>query len=192
MLPLLFKPSFDFLITCWRFDRIPTQIPVYFIDFLRNYYQSHTTLRFIADLPSLNSKALLSNLSGYSDPNDLTSAIWNGKISTFITLFQHSIGADSSFEACILCPYSNVQIECLNALNARWGFVMQAKTRSEMMDDVRSKMPSGVACLVAEDGGKVQMILYVSRDLHDRFTAPALRNRLPASKKASAMSVPTR
>ena len=93
-------------------------------------------MRFIANLPSLSSKALLSNLSGYSDPNDLTSAIWNGKISTFITLFQHSIGADSAFEACILCPYSNVQIECLNALNARWGFVMQAKTRSEMMDDV--------------------------------------------------------
>ena len=51
---------------------------------------------------------------------------------------------------------------------------MNVKALREMMDDVRSKMPSGVACLVAEDGGKVQMILYVSKDLHDRFTAPAL------------------
>ena len=51
---------------------------------------------------------------------------------------------------------------------------MNVKALREMMDDVRSRMPSGVACLVAEDGGKVQMILYVSKDLHDRFTAPAL------------------
>ena len=51
---------------------------------------------------------------------------------------------------------------------------MNVKALREMMDDVRSKMPSGVACLVAEDNGKAQMILYVSKDLHDRFTAPAL------------------
>ena len=51
---------------------------------------------------------------------------------------------------------------------------VNVKALREMMDDVRSKMPSGVACLVAEDGGKVQMILYVSKDLHDRFTAPVL------------------
>ncbi len=51
---------------------------------------------------------------------------------------------------------------------------MNVKALREMMDDVRSKMPSGVACLVSEDNGKAQMILYVSKDLHDRFTAPAL------------------
>ncbi|MBQ8744698.1 MAG: alanine--tRNA ligase [Mailhella sp.] len=51
---------------------------------------------------------------------------------------------------------------------------MNVKALREMMDDVRSKLPSGVACLVAEDNGKAQMILYVSKDLHDRFTAPAL------------------
>ena len=51
---------------------------------------------------------------------------------------------------------------------------MNVKALREVMDDVRSKMPSGVACLVAEDGPKVQMILYVSKDLHGRFTAPAL------------------
>ncbi len=44
----------------------------------------------------------------------------------------------------------------------------------EIMDDVRSKMPSGVACLVAEEGDKAHILLYVSKDLHDRFTAPAL------------------
>lgn len=47
----------------------------------------------------------------------------------------------------------------------------------ELMDDVRSKLPSGVACLVAPDSGnseKVHMLLYVSKDLHGRFTAPAL------------------
>ncbi len=51
---------------------------------------------------------------------------------------------------------------------------MNVKALREMMDDVRSKLPSGVACLVAEDNGKAQMVLYVSKDLHDRFTAPAL------------------
>ena len=51
---------------------------------------------------------------------------------------------------------------------------VNVKALREMMDDVRSKMPSGVACLVSEDNGKAQMILYVSKDLHDRFTAPAL------------------
>ena len=51
---------------------------------------------------------------------------------------------------------------------------MNVKALREMMDDVRSKMPSGVACLVGEDNGKAQMLLYVSKDLHDRFTAPAL------------------
>ena len=51
---------------------------------------------------------------------------------------------------------------------------MNVKALREMMDDVRSKLPSGIACLVGEDSGKAQMLLYVSKDLHDRFTAPAL------------------
>ncbi|MCH5278087.1 MAG: alanine--tRNA ligase [Desulfovibrionaceae bacterium] len=51
---------------------------------------------------------------------------------------------------------------------------MSVKALRELMDDVRSKLPSGVACLAAEDNGKVQLILYVSRDLHGRFTAPDL------------------
>lgn len=48
------------------------------------------------------------------------------------------------------------------------------KALREIADDVRSKMPSGVFCLTAEEVGKVSMIVGVSRDLHDRFTAPGL------------------
>ena len=49
------------------------------------------------------------------------------------------------------------------------------KALRELVDDVRSKMPSGVICLTAEEGeGKVSMILAVTRDLHGRFTAPVL------------------
>jgi alanyl-tRNA synthetase len=48
------------------------------------------------------------------------------------------------------------------------------KALRELADDVRSKMPSGVICLTAEEENKVSMIIAVSRDLHSRFTAPAL------------------
>lgn len=54
---------------------------------------------------------------------------------------------------------------------------MSAKALRDLMDDVRTKIPSGVACLVAKDPnaeGKLQMLLYVSKDLHTKFTAPAL------------------
>jgi alanyl-tRNA synthetase len=43
-----------------------------------------------------------------------------------------------------------------------------------IMDDVRSKMDSGVACLASAADGKVNLVLYVSKDLHERFTAPQL------------------
>nr|WP_245168312.1 alanine--tRNA ligase [Desulfobaculum xiamenense] len=43
-----------------------------------------------------------------------------------------------------------------------------------LMDDVRSKMPSGIAALVCEGDGKANLAVYVSKDLHDRFTAPQL------------------
>ncbi|WP_461208934.1 alanine--tRNA ligase [Desulfocurvus sp. DL9XJH121] len=43
-----------------------------------------------------------------------------------------------------------------------------------LMDDVRSKLPSGVACLAADAEGKACIAIYVSKDLHGRFTAPAL------------------
>ena len=57
---------------------------------------------------------------------------------------------------------------------------MGMKALRELMDDVRSRLPSGVACLAAEDSGKAQIILYVSRDLHDRFTAPELIRAIAA------------
>jgi alanyl-tRNA synthetase len=49
------------------------------------------------------------------------------------------------------------------------------KVLREQMDDIRSKLESGVAMLAAAQGdSKVSLILYVSKDLHDRFTAPGL------------------
>ncbi|MFZ5813119.1 MAG: alanine--tRNA ligase [Thermodesulfobacteriota bacterium] len=49
------------------------------------------------------------------------------------------------------------------------------KALREAMDDLRSKLPSGVVCLAAaQDDGKVALILSVTKDLHARFTAPAL------------------
>jgi len=51
---------------------------------------------------------------------------------------------------------------------------MSVKALRDMMDDVRSKIPSGIACLITEDAGKAQLILYVSKDLHGKYTAPNL------------------
>ncbi|SHN68693.1 alanine--tRNA ligase [Desulfovibrio litoralis] len=51
-------------------------------------------------------------------------------------------------------------------------------TLRKVMDDVRSKINSGVICLTAEEEGKVHLILFVSPDLHQRFTAPSLIKEL--------------
>ncbi len=68
----------------------------------------------------------------------------------------------------------------IKVLAARLGQT-NIKALRELMDDIRSKMPSGIACLVAQaDENKVSMILYVSKDLHDRFTAPALIREIAA------------
>jgi alanyl-tRNA synthetase len=49
------------------------------------------------------------------------------------------------------------------------------KAMREAMDDLRSKLPSGVVAIASEqEGGKVSLIVAVSKDLHDRFTAPTL------------------
>ena len=48
------------------------------------------------------------------------------------------------------------------------------KALRDLMDDVRSKLPSGVACLASAADGKASLILYVSKDLHAKYTAPAL------------------
>jgi len=52
------------------------------------------------------------------------------------------------------------------------------KALRELMDDARSRMPSGVACLASAEDGRVSLILYVSKDLHARFTAPDLIRQL--------------
>lgn len=51
---------------------------------------------------------------------------------------------------------------------------MSVKALRDMMDDIRSKVPSGIVCLVTEEAGKVSLLLYVSKDLHDKYTAPSL------------------
>ncbi|MFV0421284.1 alanine--tRNA ligase [Oleidesulfovibrio sp.] len=54
------------------------------------------------------------------------------------------------------------------------------KALRDVMDDVRSKLASGIACLVAVDGDKVHMIIAVSKDLHGKFTAPVLIKEVAA------------
>ena len=48
------------------------------------------------------------------------------------------------------------------------------KALRDLMDDLRSKIASGVICLAAEGEDKVDMLIAVSQDLHGRFTAPGL------------------
>ena len=65
------------------------------------------------------------------------------------------------------------KVGTVSVLAARSG-VSGVKPLRELMDDLRSKLSSGVICLTAEEGDKVSLILYVSKDLHARFTAPSL------------------
>ncbi|MBO4317890.1 MAG: alanine--tRNA ligase [Mailhella sp.] len=58
---------------------------------------------------------------------------------------------------------------------------MGMKALRTLMDDVRSRLGGGIACLICEDGGKVNLILYVAKDLHDRVTAPALIKEVSAA-----------
>lgn len=52
---------------------------------------------------------------------------------------------------------------------------LPVKAMREIMDDLRGKLPKAVViCLAGTDKGKLSLLLHVSRDLHDRFTAPAL------------------
>ncbi len=49
------------------------------------------------------------------------------------------------------------------------------KALREVMDDVRSRLTdNAVVCLATAEDGKVGLLLYVSKDLHGKFTAPAL------------------
>jgi alanyl-tRNA synthetase len=42
------------------------------------------------------------------------------------------------------------------------------------MDDLRSRFSSGVILLAGENRGKAHLLLFVSPDLQERFTAPEL------------------
>ncbi|MCL2122911.1 MAG: alanine--tRNA ligase [Desulfovibrionaceae bacterium] len=58
---------------------------------------------------------------------------------------------------------------------------LSVKALRELMDNARSRMPSGVACLASAEDGKASLILYVSKDLHAKFTAPDLIRQLAPS-----------
>ena len=48
------------------------------------------------------------------------------------------------------------------------------KSLRSMMDDLRTRMQSGIIFLATPNGDKASLLLSVSTDLHDRFTAPDL------------------
>ena len=80
---------------------------------------------------------------------------------------------------------SLLEINGVKVLAARSG-AANVKVLREVMDDARSKIPSGIICLTAEEeDGKVHMIIFVSKDLHSRFTAPDLIRELAPSIGAS-------
>ena len=54
------------------------------------------------------------------------------------------------------------------------------KALRDLADDIRSKLPSGIACLTSEEEGKVNMIIIVSKDLASRFSAPELIKEVAA------------
>lgn len=51
---------------------------------------------------------------------------------------------------------------------------MSVKAMRDLMDDIRSKLPSGIACIASDEGDRANILIYVSKDLHARFTAPDL------------------
>ena len=55
----------------------------------------------------------------------------------------------------------------------------------KLMDDIRSKMNSGVVLLATLDKSKPMLLLFVSKDLHGRFTAPQLIKDVAAEIRGS-------
>jgi alanyl-tRNA synthetase len=55
----------------------------------------------------------------------------------------------------------------------------------KLMDDIRSRMDSGVALLGSSSNSKPMLLLFVSRDLHSQFTAPELIKIVAAEIKGS-------
>ena len=67
-----------------------------------------------------------------------------------------------------------VEVNGVRLLAARLDSV-PVKALREVMDDVRSRLSeNAVACLATVEEDKVGILIYVSKDLHGRFTAPAL------------------
>ena len=68
------------------------------------------------------------------------------------------------------------QVEIVNGipvLAVRSG-ASSIKALRGVMDDLRSKISSGILCATAEEDGKVSLVLSVSKDYLNRFTAPVL------------------
>ncbi len=65
------------------------------------------------------------------------------------------------------------EINGVSVLAARSG-ASSIKALRDTVDDLRSKLPAAVLCLTAEEDGKVSLIIAVPKELHGRFTAPAL------------------
>ncbi|MCR5563034.1 MAG: alanine--tRNA ligase [Desulfovibrio sp.] len=58
---------------------------------------------------------------------------------------------------------------------------VSVKAMRSVMDDVRSRIgDASVVCLAGVENGKVALLLYVSKDLHDRFTASMLVREVAA------------
>ncbi|MFP4110081.1 MAG: alanine--tRNA ligase [Desulfonatronovibrio sp.] len=55
----------------------------------------------------------------------------------------------------------------------------------KLMDDIRSRMTSGVVLLASQKKSKPMLLLFVSKDLHERFTAPQLIKDVAAQIKGS-------
>ncbi len=52
--------------------------------------------------------------------------------------------------------------------------ISDVKTMRNIMDGIRDRLKSGIALLCSRDEEKATMLLYVSKDLHNRFTANTL------------------
>ncbi|GAB6161717.1 alanine--tRNA ligase [Desulfothermus naphthae] len=68
------------------------------------------------------------------------------------------------------------EVEQVNGINVliKELDISDVKTMRNIMDGIRDRLKSGIALLCSKDGKKVTLLLYVSRDLHDRFTAKNL------------------
>ena len=124
------------IITCWRFKHVPTRLPLLYLRFLHDLYQDSRLSRLISDTLPGNRKALLATLSSYFSSLEFTQAILDSQILSISTLFQPLDDCSLSYEVCILCPYTETQIHCLRALQARWNFVFQSDMQNTILSDV--------------------------------------------------------